>query len=167
MAQLTTARNMAYRGGNRYLARGQLEFPPLGAVLRRPADSGKGRSAPGSGKAPPVVEVAHKLKAQHPPQAHGHVGIAGEVKVELEGEGTFVTLFPQLIAGPIIKYKDLGEQIDQRSHSPEQFASGVQVFVVGLAKKVLLANNTPGTRCQGRYATAARTRSQSGRYKGS
>ena len=55
--------------------------------------------------------------------------------------GTFVTLFPQLIAGPIIKYKDLGDQIDQRSYPVERFASGVQVFVVGLAKKVLLANN--------------------------
>ncbi len=55
--------------------------------------------------------------------------------------GTFVTLFPQLIAGPIIKYKDLDEQLETRTHSPEQFASGVQTFVVGLAKKVLIANN--------------------------
>lgn len=55
--------------------------------------------------------------------------------------GTFVTLFPQLIAGPIIKYKDLGDQIDRRTHTAERFASGVQVFVVGLSKKVLLANN--------------------------
>ncbi len=55
--------------------------------------------------------------------------------------GTFVTLFPQLIAGPIIKYKDLDDQLENRTHSPEQFASGVQVFVVGLAKKVLIANN--------------------------
>ncbi len=55
--------------------------------------------------------------------------------------GTFVTLFPQLIAGPIIKYKDLGDQIDCRDHTAERFASGVQTFVVGLAKKVLLANN--------------------------
>ena len=39
------------------------------------------------------------------------------------------------------RYKDLGDQIDHRTHSPEQFASGVQIFVVGLAKKVLLANN--------------------------
>ena len=54
---------------------------------------------------------------------------------------TFVTLFPQLIAGPIIKYKDLDDQLEHRTHSPEQFASGVQIFVVGLAKKVLLANN--------------------------
>ena len=55
--------------------------------------------------------------------------------------GTFVTLFPQLIAGPIIKYKDLGDQIDHRDHLVERFASGVQTFVVGLGKKVLLANN--------------------------
>ena len=55
--------------------------------------------------------------------------------------GTFVTLFPQLIAGPIIKYKDLGEQLDHRDHTAERFASGVEIFVIGLAKKVLLANN--------------------------
>ena len=55
--------------------------------------------------------------------------------------GTFVTLFPQLIAGPIIKYKDLGDQIDSRDTSTEKFASGVQIFMVGLAKKLLIANN--------------------------
>ena len=55
--------------------------------------------------------------------------------------GTFVTLFPQLIAGPILKYKDLDDQLRGRTHSPEQFAAGVQTFVVGLAKKVLIANN--------------------------
>ena len=55
--------------------------------------------------------------------------------------GTFVTLFPQLSAGPIIKYKDLGDQIDHREYTADRFASGVQVFVVGLAKKVLIANN--------------------------
>ena len=55
--------------------------------------------------------------------------------------GTFVTLFPQLIAGPIIKYKDLDDQIDSRSHGIDRFASGARRFVVGLAKKLLLANN--------------------------
>ena len=55
--------------------------------------------------------------------------------------GTFVTLFPQLIAGPIIKYKDLGEQIDSRECNVDKFASGVQIFMVGMAKKVLVANN--------------------------
>ena len=55
--------------------------------------------------------------------------------------GTFVTLFPQLIAGPIIKYKDLDEQLGSRIHSVERFSSGVQRFVIGLSKKLLLANN--------------------------
>ena len=49
--------------------------------------------------------------------------------------GTFVTLFPQLIAGPILKYKDLGDQIDQRDCTAEKFASGVQIFMVGMGKK--------------------------------
>ena len=55
--------------------------------------------------------------------------------------GTFVTLFPQLIAGPIIKYKDLDEQLGFRIHSVERFSSGVQRFIIGLSKKLLLANN--------------------------
>ena len=55
--------------------------------------------------------------------------------------GTFVTLFPQLIAGPIIKYKDLDEQLDGRRHCIDRFASGARRFVVGMAKKLLLANN--------------------------
>ncbi|MBR2934151.1 MAG: MBOAT family protein [Oscillospiraceae bacterium] len=55
--------------------------------------------------------------------------------------GTFVTLFPQLIAGPIIKYKDLGDQIDERTVTADKFAAGVQIFMVGLAKKLLVANN--------------------------
>jgi alginate O-acetyltransferase complex protein AlgI len=66
----------------------------------------------------------------------------GDAKVQknIVNFGTFVTLFPQLIAGPIIKYKDLGEQIDHRDHTAQRFASGVQLFLIGLAKKVLLAN---------------------------
>ena len=55
--------------------------------------------------------------------------------------GTFVTLFPQLIAGPIIKYKDLGDQIDERTVTADKFSSGVQIFLVGLSKKLLIANN--------------------------
>ncbi len=55
--------------------------------------------------------------------------------------GTFVTLFPQLIAGPIIKYKDLGDQIDSRTTSADKFASGASRFMVGLGKKLLIANN--------------------------
>lgn len=55
--------------------------------------------------------------------------------------GTFVALFPQLIAGPIVRYKDISSQLGFRSSSAGQFASGIQRFTVGLAKKVLLANN--------------------------
>ena len=55
--------------------------------------------------------------------------------------GTYVTLFPQLIAGPIVCYKDVESQLEQRDHGAEKFASGVQRFLVGLAKKVLLANS--------------------------
>ena len=55
--------------------------------------------------------------------------------------GTFVALFPQLIAGPIVRYKDVADQLDFRAGSARQFASGVQRFVIGLGKKVLIANN--------------------------
>lgn len=55
--------------------------------------------------------------------------------------GTFVALFPQLIAGPIVRYKDVADQLDFRANNIEQFASGVQRFIVGLGKKVLIANN--------------------------
>ena len=55
--------------------------------------------------------------------------------------GTFVALFPQLIAGPIVRYKDIADQLAFRAGGTEQFASGVRRFTVGLAKKVLIANN--------------------------
>ena len=54
--------------------------------------------------------------------------------------GAFVTLFPQLIAGPIIQYKTVAEQLESRREELEKFVSGVQRFCVGAAKKVLLAN---------------------------
>ena len=67
-------------------------------------------------------------------------GDAG-VQKNLVNFGTFVTLFPQLIAGPILKYKELADQVDRRTYRVEQFAGGVHIFVIGLGKKVLLANN--------------------------
>ncbi len=54
--------------------------------------------------------------------------------------GTYVTLFPQLIAGPIVRYADVAHQLTYRRESVTCFASGVRMFIVGLAKKVLLAN---------------------------
>lgn len=64
-----------------------------------------------------------------------------EVQKNYISFGTFVALFPQLIAGPIVRYKDISDQLDFRSNSVDQFASGVQRFIVGLGKKVLIANN--------------------------
>lgn len=55
--------------------------------------------------------------------------------------GTFVALFPQLVAGPIVQYNTLAEQLRERRVTMEMFAEGVKRFVIGLAKKVLLANN--------------------------
>lgn len=55
--------------------------------------------------------------------------------------GAYVALFPQLIAGPIVRYRDIAEQLDGRTHSTDNFGEGVKRFVTGLGKKVLLANN--------------------------
>ena len=52
----------------------------------------------------------------------------------------YVSFFPQLIAGPIVKYKDVADQIDHRKLSLDQIVSGIRRFVYGLAKKVLIAN---------------------------
>ena len=54
--------------------------------------------------------------------------------------GTYVTLFPQLIAGPIVRYADVAQMLQTRRENLSQFASGVLMFIVGLSKKVLLAN---------------------------
>ncbi|MDR2771124.1 MAG: MBOAT family protein [Clostridiales Family XIII bacterium] len=53
---------------------------------------------------------------------------------------TYVALFPQLIAGPIVRYADIADALERRAHSAERFAAGAQRFVIGLSKKVLLAN---------------------------
>lgn len=54
--------------------------------------------------------------------------------------GTYVTLFPQLVAGPIVRYKDISDQLDNRKENVDQFYDGILYFTRGLAKKVLLAN---------------------------
>ena len=55
--------------------------------------------------------------------------------------GAYVAMFPQLIAGPIVRYKTIGYQLRERRESVDQFAVGIRRFVTGLGKKVLLANN--------------------------
>ena len=54
--------------------------------------------------------------------------------------GTYVALFPQLIAGPIVRYKDIEDQLQGRRENITQAASGVKLFTIGLAKKILIAN---------------------------
>ncbi len=54
--------------------------------------------------------------------------------------GTYVALFPQLIAGPIVRYKDVAYQLTHRRETLDQFTTGVKLFMVGLGKKVLIAN---------------------------
>ena len=60
---------------------------------------------------------------------------------------TYVSMFPQLIAGPIVRYADIEKQLKNREHSIENAAYGIRRFVLGLSKKVLLAN-TLGELCE-------------------
>ena len=55
--------------------------------------------------------------------------------------GAYVTLFPQLIAGPIVRYIDVARELEERSHSWEGFCLGLRRFLVGLGKKILIADN--------------------------
>ncbi len=66
----------------------------------------------------------------------------GEVKAQrrLLDFAVFVTMFPQLIAGPIVRYRDVEKKLHERTVSAETVAEGMKRFCVGLAKKVLLAN---------------------------
>ena len=66
----------------------------------------------------------------------------GNVKVQknIFRLGLYITLFPQLIAGPIVRYQTIEEQLENREHSFEKFATGVRRFIFGLGKKVLIAN---------------------------
>lgn len=52
----------------------------------------------------------------------------------------YITFFPQLVAGPIVKYYDFSDQIDKREHDPEKTAQGIRRFITGLSKKLLIAN---------------------------
>lgn len=53
----------------------------------------------------------------------------------------YISLFPQLIAGPIVRYETVAEQIDERHVDIDKFTSGIEKFILGLSKKVLIANS--------------------------
>ena len=67
----------------------------------------------------------------------------GRVKAQksLIAFGAYVALFPQLIAGPIVRYADVVRELEHRSHSWENLSYGLRRFLVGLGKKILLADN--------------------------
>lgn len=54
--------------------------------------------------------------------------------------GLYIAFFPQLIAGPIVRYNTIAEQIKKREHSFDKFGEGTRRFIIGLAKKILLSN---------------------------
>ena len=66
----------------------------------------------------------------------------GKVKVQknILKLATYVSLFPQLIAGPIVRYETICDELDNRDETIEKFSLGVRRFIIGLAKKVLIAN---------------------------
>ncbi len=53
----------------------------------------------------------------------------------------YIALFPQLIAGPIVRYSDVAQELQSRTHSFEKFSQGIRRFIIGLSKKVLIANS--------------------------
>ena len=63
-----------------------------------------------------------------------------EEDVGLVNFAAFIVLFPQLVAGPILRFKDLAHQFKHRTHSLDMFLGGLMLFFIGLAKKVLLAD---------------------------
>ena len=66
----------------------------------------------------------------------------GKVKVQknILKLATYVSLFPQLIAGPIVRYETICDELDNRDETIEKFSLGIRRFIIGLAKKVLIAN---------------------------
>lgn len=69
---------------------------------------------------------------------------------------TYVSLFPQLVAGPIVRYQTVEKELDDRVHSFNNFAYGIRRFTIGLAKKVLIANAL-GELCSKASATSEKT----------
>lgn len=53
---------------------------------------------------------------------------------------TYIAMFPQLVAGPIVRYTEIARQLEKRTHSLENAAAGIRKFILGLSKKVLIAN---------------------------
>ncbi len=65
----------------------------------------------------------------------------GEVQKNVLNVALYISFFPQLIAGPIVRYETIADQIKNRQENSEDFVEGVCRFVIGLGKKVLISNN--------------------------
>lgn len=65
----------------------------------------------------------------------------GKVQINPLNVGLYISLFPQLIAGPIVRYETIAEQIEHRVENFTDFSAGITRFCIGLGKKVLVANN--------------------------
>ncbi|MDR0858220.1 MAG: MBOAT family protein [Oscillospiraceae bacterium] len=65
----------------------------------------------------------------------------GSAQLKPQNVALYIALFPQLVAGPIVRYGSIASQIESRAYSASLFAEGVRRFIIGFAKKVILANN--------------------------
>lgn len=65
----------------------------------------------------------------------------GKVQKNPLNVALYISLFPQLIAGPIVRYETVAEQITEREETVDKFASGLERFIIGLSKKVLISNS--------------------------
>jgi alginate O-acetyltransferase complex protein AlgI len=93
----------------------------------------KGRARPAS------VWIDDILRAEGRPPRTFLAKLLRELR-GLNGFACYITQFPHLVAGPIIRYQDLERQIHHRTHTLEKFGRGVFIFALGFGKKVLLAN---------------------------
>jgi len=82
-------------------------------------------------------------------QAMGYIADVGRGKIRAEQSLgkvlMYISFFPQLIAGPIVRYRDIAQEISERSVCPQDVARGLRRFIFGLGKKVLLANTLAQT----------------------
>ena len=65
----------------------------------------------------------------------------GKVQKNIFDLALYISLFPQLVAGPIVRYETVDNQISNRKHSMDKFADGVNRFIFGLGKKVIFRTN--------------------------
>lgn len=81
---------------------------------------------------------------------------AAKVQRNIIDLAAYISLFPQLIAGPIVRYTDISFQLHSRIHTIKKVSSGIKLFVIGLSKKILIANAL-GQLCEVYYSSEQRS----------